>query len=196
MAIEYGDGELTDLKRLMDDEDEPPAKRGRGREGGRRGRGGSLGGHGAVGRTHRKDDRTMKWGPVLLTFSTKADGSEVVQATCHHKHLHPHPPGKPSTLCRQTFNVTEMHNEADCIRLLKMWVCAGKDFTTRLKHQAKRFALDELIDDLTLQAYKPDSDYDTSSDKELIADPAPVVGRRRLKIRARAKRPPSEDAPG
>ena len=91
-----------------------------------------------------------------------------------------------------------MHNEADCIRLLKMWVCAGKDFTTRLKHQAKRFALDELIDDLTLQAYKPDSDYDTSSDKELIADPAPVVRRRRLKIRsrARAKRPPSEDAPG
>ena len=161
------------------------------RRGGRRGIGLGGAGRGAIaGRIHKKNARTTQWGPCLITITEKKGGTTSVQATCHRKHAHPPMRGRESTICRQTFNVTRAHSEADCIRLLKLWLGHAEDYTTRLKHQRKRFALDELVDDEVLEAMKPALGYDTSSEPE--AAPVPVVDAalaRRPRMRIRAKAP-------
>jgi hypothetical protein len=142
----------------------------------------------------------MRWGSALITFSTKADGSSVVQGTCHRKHAHKHAPGKPSTTCRTTYNITPEHSEENCTDLVKMWLGCADRYTTRLKHQGRRFGVDEIVDNS--EDLKPASEYNTDSyrdsDREVavaVADPdasavaarpRPVV-RPRLRIHRKAK---------
>ena len=135
--------------------------RGRGR-GGSRGGGGPGGRGGVRGRKRRVDERTMDWGAAKITFSTKKSGITVIQGTCHRKCTHKHLPGKPSTLCRQTWQVTENHSEEDCINLVKMWIGHANDYRSKQHHQAKRFGLDELVDDL--ESLKPPSGYNSEPD--------------------------------
>ena len=149
-----------DLAALMDGA--PPAKRGRGNPKGGSRRGGGRGG--VQGRRHHRDERTTPWGSALLTYSTKRDGTKVVQATCHRRHAHAPLPGKPSTVCRTTYNVTANHSEEDCVRLCKMWVTKAHDYHTRLRHQGKRFSLDELDNDEELEVHKPPADYNSGDD--------------------------------
>jgi hypothetical protein len=138
------------------------------------------GGRGGVrGRKHLKDERTTRWGSSLLTFSTKRDGTRSVQATCHRKHAHPPLPGKPSTLCRTTYTESVNHTVADCERLCKMWITRAGDYRNRLRHQAKRFSVDEVDNDEELEARKPLVDYN-SGDEEGLAAPAPIRPRMRI----------------
>ena len=173
-----------DLSVLMD----APTKRPRlGRGGGGRGRGG------VPGRFHSTDERSHKWGAATITYSTKKDGSTVVQGTCHRLHSHPHAPGRPSTKCRQTFTVTEAHPVEDCERLIKWWIGAAHDFHRRLDHQAKRYGLDEIGDDLAIEGLQPPSDYD-STPEEVAAARAREAARKprrvgRFRIRAKAAAP-------
>ena len=175
--------ETAELNALMDG-----PRRGRGR-----GRGGVSGGRGrgaVEGRTRGVDPRSHAWGKAYMTYSVKKDGSEVIQATCHRTHSHPHAPGKPSTVCRQTFTVSGEHTAENCLRLLKMWVGLAPDYRHRLHHQDKRYGLDELLDDETLETLRPDSDYDTSS--EIEAPPLPIV-KPRMRLRKKVRVIDGED---
>ena len=130
------------------------------RRGGSEGVGG--GGSSAKPRKPVKDERTKNWGSSLITFSTKLSGVTVVQGTCHRKCSHRNLLGKASTVCRQTYTVTDDHSEADCENLCKLFIGNAKNYNTRRQHQAKRYGLDELPDDLSLLEYmRPPSDYDS-----------------------------------
>ena len=163
-------------------DDKPRRARGRGSGGTHRG-----GGGGQVGRVRKGDDRTFPWGSSLITISVKKDGTEVVQGTCHRKHSHPHAPGKPSTSCRTTYSVTGAHSLEDCTTLVKLWISRAGFFTNRLAHQKRRYALDEVPDNL--EDNKPPSDYDASSEVEDGAAAAaarrPVV-KPKLRLRKKA----------
>ena len=180
--------DTTALAALMDAAERP--KRGRGRAG----RGGSHPGRGGGRRGRReakgKDERTMRWGSALITFSTRADGSSVVQGTCHRKHAHKHAPGKPSTTCRTTYNITPKHSEENCTDLVKMWLGCADRYTTRLKHQSRRFGVDEIVDNI--EELKPASEYNSDSDREVavaVADPdaSAVAARPRPAMRPRLR---------
>ena len=73
-----------------------------------------------------------------------------------------------------------------------MWIASAGDYTSRLKHQEKRYALDELVEDDFIEGCKPPSDYDTASEAE--GPDGPVGPKRRVRMRIRRKRHPSEDA--
>ena len=172
--------DVADLAALLDDK--PRRARGRGSGGTHRG-----GGGGQVGRVRKGDDRTFPWGSSLITISVKKDGTEVVQGTCHRKHSHPHAPGKPSTSCRTTYSVTGAHSLEDCTILVKLWISRAGFFTNRLAHQKRRYALDEVPDNL--EDNKPPSDYDTSSEVEDGAAAAPArrpVVKPKLRLRKKA----------
>ena len=65
-----------------------------------------------------------------------------------------------------------------------MWITRAGDYRNRLRHQAKRFSVDELDNDEELEARKPLVDYN-SGDEEGLAAPAPIRPRMRI-IRKRA----------
>ena len=121
-----------------------------------------------------------------MTFSTKRDGTLTVQATCHRKHSHPPLPGKDSTVCRQTYTVTAEHSEEQCVQMLKMWIGNAHNFPNRLRHQRKKYGLDELADDV--EALKPASDYDSAPEDRA----GPPRGRRpRMRLRRKRADPAS-----
>ena len=177
------------LAELMDGE--PYPKRGRGRGAGRSsgGRGGRSGRRGGSARGRIKDERTTRWGAALITYSTKENGTLVVQGTCHRTHAHPPLPGKPTTVCRTTYNVNEHHTEEQCTMLVKIWLASAGDYTTRLKHQGKRFCLEDIVEDV--DAWQPDSNYNTESDVDVDDGdggvPPPPIPKWKPKMRLRAK---------
>ena len=72
--------------------------------------------------------------------------------------------------------------------MVKLWISRAGFFTNRLAHQKRRYALDEIPDNL--EDNKPPSDYDTSSEVEdgaAAAAPArrPVV-KPKLRLRKKA----------
>ena len=78
------------------------------------------------------------------------------------------------------------HSEDDCTALCKMRLDSAHKYTNRLAHQRKKFALDEVVEDL--EALKPPSEYDSSSEKEdPSALPAPPRPRARPRFRVRHK---------
>ena len=69
--------------------------------------------------------------------------------------------------------VSAEHSEDDCPALCKMWLVSADKYTNRLAHWRKILALGVVED---LEALKPPSEYDASSDKE---DPSALPERDR-----------------